>query len=584
MTPLQVPDLALPAALMDIYARAKAAYMVNDIRGALTLDEELHTRAAAEGCSLGQIVGRRFVGLCQYRLNDLEASRASFEAARSLAQQASEVEQKLLITNHLSATLRRLGHLEDAHSELTRALEEAPVCERPHAHARLLGNLGSLLDELGQRAAADDCYARFEILSRLLGNEHRLANAVGLSARSAELRGDLVTAEAKYREEAALAEKVGDPLRKIAATVHHARLAAHHGRLQEAEEGFRAAVKAAKPSSHKRHVDALEAYGNFLRDRGDLPGAHRNLQAALADCREPEKRANVNHKLALVCHDAGLFGESLEYLMRSVEARAELYRPLRGLRKLAQSRLAELDSLTQQLVDEARQVSRTPDVEVKLAKLVNTVRGDDQAWERIIATPSPLPGSLRQVHQQLAARSDIVWAQRLLPGDHAKLSPQSQALLGRSERSYSSAVDDLARSAHLLALVIERELKARIFDHVPRPGGSSQRSRPTRPWALGDMLQELTATTSIPALRAYVHAHRPLIARVCDAYSEVRPIDGSPALKLVAVRNAVAHGDESTLGSLGRIQVDAIKRYLALEAPEGNTTILQALARLPRMR
>lgn len=56
----------------------------------------------------------------------------------------------------------------------------------------------------------------------------------------------------------------------------------------------------------------------------------------------------------------------------------------------------------------------------------------------------------------------------------------------------------------------------------------------------------------------------------------VKPLEG-PTLEILKVRNGVAHGDPAILASLGRLQVDAIKRHLALEAPE------QALARLPRL-
>lgn len=591
MMQLQSKPLSLPADLQKLYEGARKTYIAGNHREALDIDQRLYEQAKAEKCLLGQIIGRRFVGLCQYRMDMLEASRKSFEAALKLADTADLLEQRLLIRNHLAATMRRLGRLDEAHRLLKEGLEMAPLTQHPHEHARLLGNMGSLLDELGQRAAADDCYARFEVLSRLLGNEHRLANAVGLAARSAELRADHETAEAKYSEEAALAAKVGDPLRRIAAMVHHARMAAHRGESAEAEKGFQDALREAKRGTHKkRYSDALEAYANFLRGRGNLPVAHRLLNEARKRCTEPaepEKQANIDHSLALVSRDAGLLDESLFYLMRSVETRANLYEPLRtlkDLRKLAQTRLDELTGLTRELVDDAFRISRSADTVEKLKNLVNRVHDNKDTWKSYIASPEHrIDGSPWERDKNIMAIGQTIWSKRLLPGDFEKLSPQSQNLLMRAERSYSSAVDDLGRSAHLLALVLECELRKRLFEKIPEQGGT--------PWMLGNMLQSLQGIFSATGssnremckLQTHLRPYRPLVERICKAGDPIKPLDGSH-LRLVRVRNGVAHGDPKILDSLGRREVDAIKRHLALEAPEGGLTILQALAGLPHFK
>jgi tetratricopeptide (TPR) repeat protein len=585
MLTIESRPLDLPPDLQDLYENAKKAYKLPDHRVALNINRQLHERSILAQYTPGEIIGQRFMGLCHYRLSELEASKECFESALARAKESGEVEQQLLIRNHLAATLRRMGHLQEAFDLLESSLEMAPLKEHPHAHARLLGSLGALFDELGQRAAADDCYARFEVLSRFLNNEHRLANAVGLAARAAELRGDLDIAEKKYREEADLAKDVHDPLRTIAAMVHHARMAEHRGRTEEAEQLFQEALTAARVIAHeKRYTDALEAYGKFLYARHKLPAAHRLLREALNTSPEPEKQANVNHSLALVCRDAGLYGESLFYLMRSVNARAELYKPLRDLKRLAQTRLNELKGLTKELVDEAFQVARSPEVEAKLAALVNKVHADATAWDTYINSPDHRPVDPPwKRHQQLKDSSRATWTERLLPGDFAKLSDQSQDLLQRAERSYSSTIDDLGRSAHLLVLVLECELKQRLFP--PWKANAL--------WTLSDMLHALQGVVSptIPQdpkldkrltrlQRAHIMNHRAVAERICEALTPIQPLEGE-TLDLIEVRNGIAHGDDEILASLGRLQVDAIKRHLALEAPEGGLTILQALARLP---
>lgn len=589
MITIESKPLDLPSELQALYESAKATYNLPNYSEALHINQQLHERSIPLESTLGEILGQRFMGLCHYRLGELDASRTHFAAALERAKVVGAIEQQLLIRNHLAATLTGLGLLEAAHEHLKEGLALAPVDQHPHAHARLLGNMGALLDELGQRAAANDCYARFEVLARLLGNKHRLANAVGLAARAAEFRGDLATAAEKYTEEAKLAKEVNDPVRMIAATVHQARLAACRNDPETAEQGFKAALAAAERHvpDGKRHIDALEAYANFLRTRTppNLPAAHRLLRDALAKSSQREKQANVNHSLALVCRDAGLYGESLFYLMRSAETRASLYAPLRALRNLAQTRLNELQKLTKELLDEAFVVYRSQDVEAKLTALVNQVHADPNAWDNYINSPAHRVGEPPlERSRRLIDSSRATWTERLLPGDFAKFSEHSRDLLERAERSYSSTVDDLGRSAHLLALVLECELRERIFERVA--------PKKNKRWMLRNMLSAL-ANALNPALQlspddswyrfhAHTRAHESLVKRICNALDPINPLDG-PSHDLINVRNDVAHGNSALLASLGRLQVDAIKRHLALEAPEDGLTILQALARLPRL-
>src|SRR5205823_5609546 len=125
-------------------------------------------------------------------------------------------EDYLLVQNHLGATLRSLGRLEEAHVVFTAAIKKAGSTWL-RARGRLLGNLGALLDEFGQRAHADDSYARYDELMSAFNDPHRIANARGLVGRSAELRGDYELAARYYKDEFEYAKKVGDKARQIAA-------------------------------------------------------------------------------------------------------------------------------------------------------------------------------------------------------------------------------------------------------------------------------------------------------------------------------------------------------------------------------
>src|SRR5437016_6052004 len=164
----------LPDDLRRLEDEARDHYRRANFARALELDREL--LAAADRCAhrLARIVAHRFIGLCLYRLGRIDESQQALEAALAMARDAQEIEQTLLICNHLGATLRRAGRLDEAYRVFDEALGEATVPRYMLPRARLLANFGALHDELGQRAAADDCYSRYEELIELLQQEHRL--------------------------------------------------------------------------------------------------------------------------------------------------------------------------------------------------------------------------------------------------------------------------------------------------------------------------------------------------------------------------------------------------------------------------
>lgn len=610
---MNIPDaLTQPLAreYHDIYTEAKAVYArgsKRDFAASLALNRQLFEQATRDGHALWQIFGVRFMGLCHHRLAELKEAIGCFERAIALAEPFGEDAQELvlLIKNHLANTLRPYGKLEEAHALLQDSLKQAKLPRFLHAHGRLVGSLGALLDQLGQRSASDDCYARFEVLSRLRGNKHRLANAVSLAARAAELRKDFAVAEEKYSEEARLADDLKDPPRMTSAILHSAWMAWQRGDQGAAELRFQDALRHLdEMDAAKRQADALELYARFRHAQDDLIGARRHFLRAGDGTRDLERLANVDHGLARVCQDAGLYGESLFYLSRSVERRAELYAPLKQLRGLVTTRWDELKPCTDELVEEAFLVARDDEERLKLAALVDRVRGAG-AWKRSYEDErTRSPGRPVWEHRAtMREHSREVWARFLLPGCFGRFSEQSRELLERAELSYSSAVDDLGRSVHLFALVIEHELRDRVFEpaqrcftplrcakasdtHAKFVRIAEKRIAGKKPdtWSLGDMFKALEQILAPPAgLAAEDQAHRlhaaladdmPRLRRVLAASHPIRDLNGD-TIELLAVRNAVAHGDRLRLD---RLQVDAIKRHLALEAEAGEQTILQALA------
>lgn len=597
----------LPQPLQTLLDDARASYREAAHEQALKHNEALLRGAEGRDHPLGRILAHRFIGLCLYRLNQLEKSEGSLRHALRLAEEYQEMEQALLICNHLSATLVGLGRLDEAYETLENALAKAELPKFVHSHTRLLANMGALFDELGQRERADECYAKFEVLTELLGSKHRLANARGLAARAAELRGDFEVAERKYKDEFELAERSGDRLRQIAALMHRGRMAEHLHRFDESDQHLRKAVIMARQRPYeKRLVSACIVYAEFLRGRKDLVRAHIFLREAEPHCKRPEQRANIHHSLALVLREARLFGESLWHLQYSVEARDDMYRPLKSdtVRKMATRRLKELSSFARELVQEAYRIARDEGEKLAaLERLVDRVDGEG-AWKSYVQELEEHEGEPIHTHQAtLREQAEEAW--HALIGEFAGLEETTRDMLRRAELSYSSSVDDLGRSAHLLALVVERELKRRVFEPaqerftgVPRGEESfthkefvdhkeKKKGQARKRWTLKDMLkvlEEIVSTKQVPPenflseLRHRLSPCLPAVRRVSQLGRPITCCDGA-TLDFIALRNEIAHGERTK--DLSRIQVDAIKRTLALETPsENEPTILQALMTL----
>lgn len=591
----------LPQELRTLYSEAREAYRTTAHRKALDLNRQLTREATACGDVLGQILGRRFEGLCHYRLSDMAASEEALRDALRLAEGAGEIAQQLLITNHLASTLRRAGKLGEAYERLRDARKRATLPTYLHPRARLIGNLGALYDEFGQRARADDCYARFEELAELIGNPHWLANARSLAARAAAERDDFELAEEKYRDERELAQRNGDVLHLIAATIHTARLAARRGRMDEAEDLFRDALDRSQRCNYeKRYIDALAGYAGFLREhRGNLSRANYYLGLAEAQAaREPEKRANIAHERALLGKEAGFLGESLHYLIESLDVRAALYEPLTrdDIKTMTRARIAELGKLTDEMVDEALRVKRSGTERERLKRVISRL-GDPQTWERYEARRASYQGPpVETAKTQAESVARNWWHRRLTqPVFDAIAEPTREALIGAGT-AYHSATDDLTRSAHLLALAVEEELRERVFTPAAaRLTASRKRSRMSkthqhfsdrRPWTLGSMLESLGEVVSgtkpapgdvLPTFRRLLASQIPDVTRVTALLRPIVPLKGT-ARRLLDIRNESVHDAKVRFD---RLEVDAIARAITLDitGPD-EPTVMASLLRL----
>jgi len=583
---------------------ARERYCAGRHAEALELNEAL--RDAAEEASIPELelLGHRYVGLCEYRLDRLDESEKSLRRALELATELGWTRQELLITNHLCATLRRRGEYLEAHGRFTHGLSRAKLPTYIHERCRLLGNFGAFLDELGQRAAADDCYARFEELAELLENDGRLANARGLAARAAELRGDRSAAQQKYLDELRLARQSGGALRALAAEIHAARLLEPRESIQELTRILNAGDIT---SSTSREIDAHLAIARAymllaVRDKEggavSLAWSHAKRVLGLAGERALvtdshwEKRAVANELLARITQHVGLHGEALHYLKEAVGERYQKYEPLRrseDVQRMGEERLRSLEGLAEELLDEAMMVMRSEPEQAELAGLLERVRGrrGGSGAEGLLAERNARRGGEENLWAWGKMRRERAREQwRLLMGDDfSSLDPHSQEDLIQSDMSYSAGINDLARSAHLLATVVERELKTKLL-----LGWSGRAS-------FGELLRSMRDVQSprargrsrrTPGRDPYAQLCSHLRPRASEVSSLARlggPIHNlnGEEIDLRKVRNSVAHGSERVdYPDFERLTLDAIKRVLAVEpSAPGRISLLRYIARLP---
>lgn len=557
----------LPDDLERICDRARTAKAAGDWATCQEHNQQLLAGARQVGHALALTVATRFLGLCCYRLGDYERSNALFLDAGQLALEHELHRQGLLIDNHRSASLRRLGRLGEAHALLTGSIRCAEKLGIRDARVRLLGNLGALYDELGQRARADDCYARYEELVHVMGMHERRPNARGLAGRAAMLRGDYAEARWRFQDEYGLGVERGDSQIQLDGTLHLAR-------LHLAEEGPSDALdtlleRCASLASEIQNPIRLRT---LLQFRVDVALRRRNLSEVIRLVRDLERQVatphevmNVHRTFAHAYGSAGLHGLALVHLLKACERGIDLYAVMDnpGLRGLGQPRLDTLADLARQTFKEAHRVRR-PEAEQQRASLVfRQLTGEEPE------PPESVDVWTWQEHVRTEGRR--VWEEDLLPGVFGELDPLSQEDLIQAELAYRGPIDDLGRVAHLLGVVVERELGRRLlpllrdFLRENRVGRShALRSvKARRPPSLGQSLSlaELVLGRREPADDIEVDLKRMLADH--ELFRTEGGLDARPLRELRDLRNAVAHGRKPPT----REDVDRVKEGLVLAEP-----------------
>ncbi len=594
----------LPEPLAHHYTLAKGHYRAEQWERSLAGFEALLLAAEEQQHVLGRILGHRHAGACLYWMREYEASRDSLTLAMELARDAKDLHQELRVANHLGATLRKLGAIEDAERMFREALSKASLPEFTEERMRLLGNEGALMDELGHEAEASDRYARYEELCELTGDLRRLANARGLACRAAMWRGDFHGALSRAESEIKLGEQIGDTGRLADGLLHRGRVQLRAYEVSLATNGLDMGPAVATPAAARENmvnaIELAEQRGDdsrlvrFLNARANLECVHGPISAAwacvqralgLAKPTEPETQARLHRTAALVCQAAGLHSDAMWYLERETRLRCQIYEGLVGARikKLVERRQRELEETLALLCKEAGEVDRTQDEQARVADLIRRIQpskrtlGDEELYRGLLVREESVPEWRARVRRTATQR----WQARLIPGTYDRLLEDSRQDLILADVTYQGAVDDLARSVHLLLLVVERELRERVW--LPAHRGKSDRDK-ARKTSIGAMLaalerhdrgEEQTNARRTRGLARVLDGEQEKLTAILRLAKEVEPLGGDP-FALVDVRNAVAHGRDE-LRHLDRARVDAARRRIALEAP----VVLEALVGFP---
>lgn len=579
-------EFSVPEQVADALTRGRCAYVAQEFLAAKAADREALELAELAGSQPGAARANRLLGLCSYRLGEIEASAVFLEQALKITGEIGWESERLLVCNHLGATYRQLGRLDDAENTLRDAIERADPRTHLEARARLMGSYGAFLDDLGDSQAAAEHYARYEELLGLLDDPGRLANARGLVSRVTRLRGDLTTALLKAEEERRLGAESGLPVREGRGWMHIAQVHEARGDSAEAERAFVEADALLCRGDVRAPIEIATVRGRFLLGQGQLHEAYKQVERSLQALEvlspgEHRHRARVYLLAAEVTAEAGLHGEALWYLAKTLESELARFEPIASdkLRQRTKRRREQLSQHARRLIEEVNVVERTPEEVVHVEELLRRL-GTDAPRQ---ATPGLEPiGAWRQRVRSGAATR---W-ERLLPGVFTGLSEQSKTDLILADIVSQGPVGDLSRSVFLLFTILERELRSRVLDplrkelspgHKP-PENSSVLHRllvEKRPVGIGEVVDAILQSPqgfadSDPRVvlarwtttRGEPQEER-LTAALQTLQQKIKRVDGVEVDRPLAHRNAIAHGRSSVLP---RVDADAIRRVLTLGA------------------
>ncbi len=379
--------------------------------------------ALDEGLALSRSVGDRFtearclhyIGIIQYCLLEHAEAAASVNAAVDIRQALDDWEG-------LGASFNILGNIQLGLSDYGQALDwyVQGLEMRTRAGDALgaagsLNNIGIVYLEMEEYTQAADFHQRGLSQSLLIGNP--ASEAISLCNLSHDFLGLRRYAEAlDYgRRAAALAERLEDWERVIAAHFSCGYACTHTARREEALEYFHLGLKIARAiHSQSLTADALQAIGKTLTESGFLREARAHLAeaAVLAEAAGARRTASQSYQcLSEVCKRQGDYATALGH-----------YEMFRQLEKEVFSEESDkrTKSLVIQMEVEHHRREAAVLVETNAAlQAANTAFQEANARLEALATTDPLTGLPN--HRALVATLDALVARTRRHGESCGL-------------------------------------------------------------------------------------------------------------------------------------------------------------------
>ncbi|HUG65550.1 MAG TPA: tetratricopeptide repeat protein [Gaiellaceae bacterium] len=267
-------------------------YKLSSIATAVALFDEALDLAERPGLPVGSLRSDilQWRSRCHRRLRDYVAAREDIERALELAQDVGDRRAIANAYTQASLVAQRQGHYVLARSYAQRAKELSRQLNDERSEGRLLLMLGGLTLLLGdEEHAVEHLKASY---ARALDSDSPADAAQALEgiARVHLNRGEYDQADTLARDALELLQGREDYLHEVCPSqLVLGRALLERGRLDEAEECFRAADAAAEQMASISHrTEAWVALGDLAARRGDDRGAarlYRNAAEALQEIR-----------------------------------------------------------------------------------------------------------------------------------------------------------------------------------------------------------------------------------------------------------------------------------------------------------
>ena len=654
------------AQTLELLERGRVEYVAGRYEQAAALDAQAVAVARELGEPVLTALALRRVGTVLYRLGNASRSEQALREAVALLEPLEHDEARAQLAfclNHLGNTVRSTGRIDMALEFFRRGLRMSTASSMARARCRLLASLGALLDHVGKTEAAIERYEAYVKLARELGDWRRAARGQNHLARHRIRQRRLEEAEELLTQVLQLPEEYADTELRVTATLRKGDLALVRGERDGAIRAFEEALALARQSGNpKRVADALSKIGRFHAGGGEWPAALKHfdecVQAAV-QAEYPERRASALRDLGELwreldapVHSLNALSFSLEcygriiarmspehqasYQKRIDEATAIVRQVEAILRnddfsdeelKLVKARLLRFDADTEsnedlrhlhgslrrllktergQARDRAERDSlrrRNAELEARLADFAARLKAGEDADSLDEALPTS--GLLADATEAQKATLLKRWRDAHMPGQFDQLAEQSKDDLVVAELLHGNLAVGLEAAAFLMARVVERELRVRVYVPFREHWQDALRRRAyrlssdKRIWAQRELVSRLREDRDAPTLRclevalglavdhmgslgrreddrvigdlaAFIgESNRGRLERVCRFMQGKFLSDRAPA-PLYRLRNRVAHG-ESAQGqpelATDRRLLEAMRAQLTVDVP-----------------